>query len=251
MRKTFFGVVLVVVSIPLWNAHAASTGGELYMTPTSELRTVGEPFDVRLYANTNGQTVNAVESELAYDPSTLSVESISLEGSILTSWATAPSYDSAQGIIRFSGWAAQPFTGSDGLLVTVTFRPLRVGQSGVDFNSASMLAADGRGGNIITTMRSGVFRIQPLQKQPTVNLPPTPDTTDASSTVRADSLPQSPRPDAPSSSTDQTQLRTIGQSDAAALVLSGVALAPIIIPFLLLLVCIAFGIAYVLHRFVR
>ncbi len=245
MKRIYYGIFLLSATLfPLWSASAAAlSGGELYMTPESDLRTIGEPFDVRVYANTNGQAVNAIEGELVYNPSDLSVEAISIDHSVLASWSTVPSYDSAAGIVRFSGWAAQPFIGSEGLLITITFRPLRVGQSSVDFNSGSMLASNERGSNIITSMRSSVFRVQPIQTQPPAPVVPLVASTTIQSTTTDTQTPATPPP---------TQVPPAPErSNAAALALSGVELAPFLIPFLAILALIAFGIAYVLHRFTR
>ena len=247
MKVGIYSMLFIMMLVPLWSVHAAGvSGGELYMTPESELRTIGEPFEVQVYANTGGQAVNAIEGELAYDPSIFSIEKISTDNSILTSWSTQPSYNGATGTVTFSGWAGQIFTGTDGLLVTITLVPLRVGQSSLDFNSGAMLAADAKGSNIITSMRSSVFRVQPVQIQ-VPNPQPAADTSSTTPDVAPTSVPaQSTPPTATQSSTLQP-----GQSNAAALALSGVELAPLLIPFVALLALIAFAIAYVLHRFSR
>ena len=251
MKRTVYSSVLVAILLVFGGVSqaVAADGGGLYMTSGSQMRTVGESFTVQVRASTHGQTVNAIEGELAYDPSTLSVEDISTDHSILTSWATVPHYDSAQGLIRFSGWAGQPFAGTDGLLLTITFRPLRVGQSSVDFNSGAMLAADAQGSNIITSMQSSVFRIQPVQTQVVAPEPASiASSTAVPTTTTNDSGPAS---SASTSVSPAPQAQIAGQSSAAALLLSGVELAPLLLPGMAFLVCIAFGIAYVLHRITR
>lgn len=209
-------------------------------------------MEVRVFASANGEAVNAIEGELAYNPSDFAVEKISVEKSILSTWATTPTYDGSAGIIKFSGWAERPYSGNDGLLLIITLRPLRVGQSSLDFNSGAMLSVPGRGSNIITSMRSSVFRIEPKQiQQALVPAPVAPALSQpASSTPQiAPELPPSQPPTVVSGGGATTT--TSPESNAAALALSGFELAPIFIPFFLLLVLVAFGIAYVLHRMHR
>jgi hypothetical protein len=249
MYKLFLCTLVVVAGLLPQTFAKASSGGELYALPKSSTAVVGTPLEVRVFASANGEAVNAIEGELAYNPSDFVVEKISLEQSILSTWATAPSYDGSTGLIKFSGWAERPYSGNDGLLLTITLRPLRVGQSSLDFNSGAMLSVSGRGSNIITSMRSSVFRLEPKQIQPAlVPAPVAPARSQpASSTPQfAPELPPSQSPAVVSSSSATPT--SSPESNAAALALSGFELAPLFIPFFLLLVLVAFGIAYVLHR---
>ena len=242
MKRLLYSFLLLMALTPLHVAlGAGQSGGELYMTPESILHAMAEPLEVVVYANTNGQTVNAIEGELAYNPSDLSVEKISTDGSILNTWSTTPSYDGASGVIKFSGWADHPFNGSGGKIITITFVPLRVGQGSIDFNSGAMLATDGMGSNIITTMRSTAYRIQPVQVQ---TLPPQAPPSLSTAASVTNSVPTPPV-------TSPSPSPSPAPSNAASAVLSGVELAPVIVPFLAILTLIAFCIAYVLHRFAR
>ena len=250
MNKLLFcAVLLLVATIPSASALAAAgVGGELFATPKSSVELVNVPFDVRIFASTNGDSVNAIEGELAYNPSDFSVEKISIENSILTSFATAPSFDGSAGLIKFSGSTGQTFSGQSGLLLTVRLRPLRVGQSSLDFNSGAMLSTTQRGSNIITSMHSSAFRIEPQQTQaraPAVAAPTKP--ADAPSAT-----PSVPVSDATvTSGASATLPPTPESSNAAAVALSGMELAPVLVPFFAVLVLIAFCIAYVLHKLPR
>ncbi len=247
MNKIYFPVLLVVGLLLCNSASAAGVGGELYATPESSIQIVAEPFVVSVFANTNGDVVNAIEGELAYNPLYFSVDAISIEHSILTTWATTPSYDGGKGIIKFSGWVDHTYSGQSGLLMTVRLRPLRVGQSSLDFTTGAMLSTISHGGNIITSMHSSVFRIEPQQTQAPV--PPLPKVIPvvapvASSSEMAAVATTVPTPSpAPQTPPEYT--------NAASVALSGFELAPLLVPFLIILTIIAFCIAYVLHKMVR
>ena len=226
-------------------AHGA--GGELFMSPGSSVQTVEEPFEVHVLANTNGQSVNAIEGELVYNPNDFSVQKISIEQSQLTTWATPPSYDGATGLIKFSGWAERSFTGSNGLIMKITLLPLHVGQSGLVFNSGAMLEAQAQGSNIITSMRSSSFKIQPKKIQAPVSTLQT-ESTQAATSV--DATPTS-TPTAPPLIAPQSIAAPPVTVQAAGLAFSGIEFTPLLLPFLVILTLIAFCIAYILHKMLR
>lgn len=230
---------LILALLPQSIAYAA--GGVLFISPEAGVYRVGETFEVSILADTDGRPVNAIEAELAYNPGDFAVERVSTTGSILTTWSTAPAYDGAAGLIKFSGWADKQYTGADGLLITVVFRPLRVAQSTVLFNSGAMLAADAKGSNIINAMRSASFATSPAQvSQPQI----------LASSSESILETASPSPELlPSAENTETLLpAALGETQAASLLTTGIELAPIIILFFGLLILIAFCIAYVLHR---
>ncbi len=245
MKTIKIFLILLLTALPLMQASAA--GGTLYITPASGVYRVDEPFTVEVFANSGGQKINAAEAEIAYNPSDFSIDSISTEGSILSTWSTSPSYDGAAGLIKFSGWASPSFTGKAGLLVTVTLRPKRVTPSTLSFNSGAMLAADERGSNILTAMTAGSYAVSPKQIVPEVPV------IEASSSTVTDSAPVvSPESAGNSINTDSaaSQLSASAAESSgglAALVASSVELMPIILIFFALLVFFAFCIAYILH----
>lgn len=235
-------LLLISLCTPVYGAHAAQdSGAGLYLEPDSQILAVGETVDIRVFATTGGKAVHAIEGELAYNPTEVTVEKISIEGSILQSFATPPSYDDATGLLKFSGWTPANFVGSKGLLLTITLSPRKVGQSALQFNSGSILEVGGAGSNIITTMRSGVYRIDPKQIHA-----PQPDTQQATTTMSRTSTATSTRVPTLQASTD-----TSSPENAAAVALSGFELAPLLAPFMLLLTAIAFCIAYAIHRLSR
>jgi hypothetical protein len=142
---------------------AFADGGVLYLIPTSGIHAIGDTFDVQILADSGGRSINAAEADLAFDPEVLSVERISTDGSLLQSWPTPVSFSNDTGSVTFSGLINGKYTGTNGLLITVTFRALRNIESKIRLASGAILAADGLETNIITSMRSAVFTIQPKE----------------------------------------------------------------------------------------
>src|SRR6185312_15717610 len=137
-RARFLTALLFAAVVPLGFARAA---GVLYLSPQGAREEMGQPFTVTVLANAGDTSVSAVEATLSYDPHALAVDRLSIDNSVLQSWATTPSYDSASGEIHFSGWAAKNFSGDKNTLLTITFVPLRVSEDEVQFTSGAMLDA--------------------------------------------------------------------------------------------------------------
>jgi hypothetical protein len=141
--------------------------GALYVAPETGVYVVGDVFDVRIVANSDGAAITAAEAELRFDPASLEVAYLSTDSSILTTWSTDPTFSNETGIVKFSGWAGEHYTGTSGQLLTITFRALRNSTSNARLAAGALLAADGLGSNIVTDLRSGVYTIAPRQTTPT------------------------------------------------------------------------------------
>lgn len=133
----------------------------LYLSPSTGVYAVGSTFSVAVEVNSGGETINAAEGTLTFDSDKLSVISISKNGSIFTLWATGPTFSNSAGTISFGGGTPENFNGSSGIIITISFRAKAVGSSNVNFSIGSVLAADYKGTNVLATMASGTYVIQP------------------------------------------------------------------------------------------
>ncbi len=158
VRVSFF-LSALCVSLPF----VAAADAVLYVSPERGTYAVGDFFDVQVLADTGDTAINAAEAEILFDPNELVVEDVSTYGSILSLWPTPPKFSNEEGTIRFSGWTNSKYAGTDGLLATITFRALRTTLSTARLTSGALLSADGKGSNIITAMRSGIYGIEPKQ----------------------------------------------------------------------------------------
>ncbi|MFZ2555220.1 MAG: cohesin domain-containing protein [Minisyncoccia bacterium] len=160
MSRYCFLLVLLLLPFPVLG------DATLYVSPERGSYSIGEAFTISIFADTGGAPVSAAESELSFDANMLSVESLSIASSILGTFSTTPIYVSETSRIRFAGWTRQNFSGSQGLLMTITFKALRNGAAEIKFLSGAVLAADGRGSNIVSTMKGGLYTIGPKQAAP-------------------------------------------------------------------------------------
>ena len=111
-------------------------------------------------ATSSSVPVNAFSGRLNFPTELVSNTNISVSGSIANFWTVQPSV-SSDGVIRFEGIVLNPgFSGSSGKLFTATFKTEGTGTANFNLTSASILANDGLGTNVLTaTLPTSVFTI--------------------------------------------------------------------------------------------
>lgn len=147
-------IVFIVSATPLFVFAAAPS---MYFSPATRVVTQGETFSVEVYVDTGGHEVNAAEGEIFFDPDELEVVYISKLDAILTFWAPEPDFSNVNGSIRFGGGSTRNYVGGRGLIAGITFRARVTGSVRVSFRSGALIAADGRGTNIVEQLRGGVY----------------------------------------------------------------------------------------------
>ena len=138
----------------------AGSSVSLYLSPASGAYTVDSVFSIKVKINSGGTAVNAAEGVLIFNPNELQVVSLSKNGSIFNLWTTGPSFSNSTGNIIFGGGTPSNFTGTSGIIITITFRAKASASAKVTFSSGSVLAADGKGTNILGSMNNGVYAIK-------------------------------------------------------------------------------------------
>lgn len=146
---------------PAFVAHAAT----LSLSPSTGVYTAGATFTTRVVVNTAGEPINAAEATLRFNPSELSVVSLQ-KGSTFTLWAVEPSYSNSAGTISFGGGSPSGYTGSAGTVLSITWRTKGAGTSRVSFANGSVLAADGRGTNVVDSLNGGSYTVAAADVQP-------------------------------------------------------------------------------------
>lgn len=160
------GVISALFLICFAGAAAVAEAATLSASPSTGVYSSGGTFTVRVNVNTSGKPINAAEGTLSFNPAELSVVSVTRSGSIFNLWVAEPSFSNSAGTVSFSGGIPSGYTGSSGNIMSVTFRAKGSGASKVTFSSASVLANDGAGTNVLTSMNGGTYTIQAAAPTP-------------------------------------------------------------------------------------
>jgi len=149
-------LILFVGVIPSAQAQNAS----LYLLPSTGNYTIGSTFSVEVKVSA-GIPINAAEGSLVFNTEELNVVNISKSGTIFTLWTTEPTFSNSAGTIEFAGGTPTSFAGAAGTLVTITFKTKIGSITNVNFISGAVLAADGKGTNILARMSGGTYTLKP------------------------------------------------------------------------------------------
>lgn len=139
---------------------ALSYAASLSLSPSTGVYSSEGTFTAQVMVTTGGQSINAADGTISFNPKELSVVSVNRSGSIFNLWVTEPTFSNSAGTINFSGGSPSGFSGKTGSIMTVTFRATGAGTTRVNFKTASVLANDGRGTNILTAMNGATYTIQ-------------------------------------------------------------------------------------------
>ncbi len=160
--KKYSPVILLKFLLILASLFTACStyAATLNVTAPSSSYSVGGSFTVTIVASSPEQALNAVDGTMSFPQDKLEVTSLSKEGSILSLWTEEPSYSNGAGNVNFSGVALNPgYTGSNGKVLKVNFKVKRGGNAAIVFSSGSILANDGQGTNILTSLNSKQFTL--------------------------------------------------------------------------------------------
>ena len=163
--KQNFQVACIAIALFLVSAVAADAAA-LRITPDTGVYQVGNTFTARVQIATQGQSVNAAEGTIKFNPNELSVVSVTRSGSIFNLWVTEPAFSNSAGTVNFSGGVPTGYSGSVGNVLSITFRVTNAGSPRVTFTDGSVLANDGRGTNVLTSMTGGSYTAQAASAAP-------------------------------------------------------------------------------------
>jgi len=177
--KKISAILIISIFLFLAPSFIFAEGGSLYFSPASGTFFVGETFDVSIFVNSGGESINAVKVDLKFDPSRLQIASPTAGKSFIEVWVTQPAYSNIEGTASFLGGI--PFPGiktSAGLVSTITFRAISPGETAVFFSDSSkILRNDPKGTDILTSKGRGYYALTiPPPEGPIVFSPTHPDT---------------------------------------------------------------------------
>lgn len=150
-----FSMLLASLLIP-FAVHAAA----LSMGPVSGTFVVGSTFDVSLFLDTQGESVNALDVSLQFPPDKLQLISPSTGNSLIGIWAAQPRFNNVSGRVDLVGGIPGGVTASNGLVTKLTFRVKSVGTALVKIlDNSKVLLNDGKGTDVLTQKAAGVYQL--------------------------------------------------------------------------------------------
>lgn len=192
VTKLLFSLIIIAV---LFGQTASVFAATFSLSPSAGTYSVGQTIAVNVVLATPAQSVNAVSGKLTFNPSLLQAVSISKAGSIIQIWASEPTFSNSEGSVSYEGVVPNPgYQGSNGRIVTIYFKVKTSGvKASVIFGSASALANDGMGTNILKGSTNAEFTLEeavipepvaaPVKPKPTTSVKPAATTTIEKETI--------------------------------------------------------------------
>lgn len=149
---------------------------ELNLSPSSGSYNVGDTINVRVVLSSATQSANAISGTLDFPRALLTLNSISKANSLVNLWAVEPSYSNANGTANMEGVILSGYQGSNGTILTLSFKAKATGSANIKFTTSSVFANDGQGTNILTGTGQTNFNISKAVEKV---IKPTPVTTSA------------------------------------------------------------------------
>jgi len=160
-RQTFVTSLLFFLLTPV-----VCLAATLSVSPSTGVYNAGSTFVVRLVVNTEGKPINAAEGTLKFNPQELTVVSVDRSNSIFNLWVTEPTFSNTAGTINFSGGLPSGYTGANGSIFNIVFRTASAATARVSITGGSVLANDGMGTNVLSSMNGGNYTIQAVANVP-------------------------------------------------------------------------------------
>ncbi len=158
-------IFLIGLFLPIF-ASQAEGRASLLLSPSTGSYEVGKSFGVKILVNSGGGLgINASDGIIKFDPSYLTVTKVSNTGSIFKMWPVDPTYSNSAGTVSYSGGLPGAYKGSAGTIMDISFTSKKTGDTMVSFSSGSVLANDGKGTSVLSSMGKANYSIIEAKKE--------------------------------------------------------------------------------------
>lgn len=158
-KRSFFGAFVFVFCFLLPHVSFAA---RISISPSVLNLSPGQTGTFYVTVNSTDQAMNAVSGTLTIPKDLLDVTGVSKTGSIISLWVAEPTFSQSAGTVSFEGVVLNPgYTGASGRVIAVTVRAKGAGSGATSFVSASVLANDGNGTNILTDLGTASITVSP------------------------------------------------------------------------------------------
>ncbi len=156
MKYTKIFSLALLVSVLIVTVASAADFNTLPATGTYGIK---NEITVNIRIDTAGETINAAQATLKFNPAIVEVKSVSKEGSVFNFWLQEPTFSNTAGTIAFIGGTINGVSGSSLQVLQITFNTKGIGSSDISFSDASITAADNTGTNILANANGAKYTV--------------------------------------------------------------------------------------------
>lgn len=155
-RLAFFSTILVFTAFIFFPQSV--NAGQYFLGPATGTFSVGSTFDVQIFLDTNGESVNALDVDIRFPADKLQLVSPKTSVSVIEVWTSQPKFNNSEGTVRLQGGIPRGINVDNALVATLTFRVKSVGNAIIRFgDNSKILLNDGLGTNDLRKKGDGVY----------------------------------------------------------------------------------------------
>ncbi len=158
MRRIRILLLMVIASFLLMGVPGvlAAEQVSLYLKPSESAVKVGENLTVDIWLQAANEQVNAVQSNLRYDPTLLDFLAVDSAGSAFSVQAEA---NGGQGEVKIARGTLGTISGEQ-FIAKVTFKPIRNGTVAIDFTDKSKVIRPKDVKNVLQGTAGGTYNLR-------------------------------------------------------------------------------------------
>jgi hypothetical protein len=154
-------IIIASVFCLIFGIRSSAQAAVLSFEPATATFRPNREIEVRVLLNTESESLNAVEANIAYPTNLLQFIDASDANSALNLWMQRP--EEKNGKISFAGVIPGGYKGGKGLLCTLIFKTIKEGSGSIALiNKTSVLKNDGNGTEARLVIKKFNFKIQEL-----------------------------------------------------------------------------------------
>lgn len=158
----FLLLLVFIFFVPQPQEVKAKNQAKIFLSPSTGSFLVGSTFDVSIVVDTDEAYINTVKVDLDFPADNLQIVSPSSGQSFVSLWLEQPTYSNIEGTISFAGGKPEGIKTSSGIVSTIIFRVIKAGEVVIKIlPSSSVLAHDGKGTQVLSTVISGRYVLKP------------------------------------------------------------------------------------------
>lgn len=153
--------VFTEVSVQATNYAETARGADVYVLSDTQMLAVGEETTIDILVTNDTTPLNAIETELYFDPELFTVTDITFHSELCEErFIIDRTVDNTLGHIHLSCGTATPFSGNVTIFGTVTIIPLETGIGKIEFGEKTHIYVhDGLGTQIVRDTYAHTFVI--------------------------------------------------------------------------------------------
>ena len=169
--RKFKTLILILLSASLYFLFSTipALAAEVYFEAPAKELGLDKIFEVKVFLNTEGESINAIEGEILFPVDNLEFQQINDGGSFVSLWIKKPSFD--KNSVIFSGISPGGYEGKEAYLFSLILKGKETGEVTIDAKNMQLLRNEPPGFLVATRISSLKLEIKEQSLTPEFSLP--------------------------------------------------------------------------------